>query len=92
MILTLFMGHIKINGINLVFKLSISLGDSTNVMQTVDTDVCARNICEVPIDSTLGGACNYCVLAYFIFKGRLKPCATLTLPRWRKNSSISRTL
>ena len=38
MILTLFMGNIKINRINLAFKLSLSIGDNTNVMQTVDPD------------------------------------------------------
>ena len=38
MILTLFMGHIKINRINLVFKISVSIGDNTNVMQKVDPD------------------------------------------------------
>ena len=38
MISTLFMGHIKINGINLVFKISESIGDITNVIQTVDPD------------------------------------------------------
>ena len=32
------MGHIKINGINLVIKISVSIGDITNVMQTVDPD------------------------------------------------------
>ena len=38
MILTLFMGHFKINRINLAFKISVSIGDNTNVMQTVDPD------------------------------------------------------
>ena len=56
-------------------------------MQTVDPDEqfnqSGRNCCEVPINSTLGGACNYCILAYFISKGR-KIGATPTLPRWRK--------
>ena len=32
------MGHIKINRINLVFKISVSIGDNTNVMQKVDPD------------------------------------------------------
>ena len=35
MILTLFMGPIKINRIDLPFKISVSIGDNTNVMQTV---------------------------------------------------------
>ena len=42
MILTLFklwgIQCIKINRINVVFKISISIGDNTNVMQTVDPD------------------------------------------------------
>ena len=63
------MGHIKINGINLPFKLSVSIGNNTNVMQTV-----GRNCCEVPINSTLGGACNYCVLTYFTSRGRKIVC------------------
>ena len=32
------MGHIKINRINLAFKISVSIGDNTNVMQIVDPD------------------------------------------------------
>ena len=40
MILTLFMEHtkIKINRINLAYKISVSISDNTNVMQTVDSD------------------------------------------------------
>ena len=63
------MGHIKINRRSLAFKLSVSIGDNTNVMQTV-----GRNCCEVPINSTLGRACNYCVLTYFTSKGRKIVC------------------
>ena len=42
MILTLFklwgIQCIKTNRINFVFKISVSIGDNTNVMQTVDPD------------------------------------------------------
>ena len=38
MILTLLMAHIKINRINLSFKINVSIGDNTNVIQTVDPD------------------------------------------------------
>ena len=96
MILTLFIGHIKINGINLAFKISVSIGDNTNVMQTVDPD-------EQFNQSAVGIAVKY--LSIVLWVGRAitafsltlstreeKLCATITLPRWRKNSSISRTL
>ena len=93
------MGHIKINRINLPFKIRVNIGDNTNVMQTVDPD-------EQFNQSAVGIVVKYpsivlwveraitAFCAYFISKGRLKSCATqsLTLPRWRKNSSISRTL
>ena len=73
-ILTLFMGHIKINRINLAFKISVSIGDNTNVLQTVAPDKqFNQSAVEIAVKylsiGTLGGACNYCVLAYFISKG-----------------------
>ena len=82
------MGHIKINGINLAFKISVSIGDNTNVMQTVDPD-------EQFNQSAVGIAVKY--LSIVLWVGRAitafsltlstreeKLSATITLPRWRK--------
>ena len=92
MILTLFMGHIKINRINLAFKICVSIGDNANVMQTVDLD-------EQFNQSAVGIAVKYLSIVHWMeraitsFSLTLSPreensCATLTLPRWRKNSLI----
>ena len=96
MILTLFMGHIKINRINLASKINASMGDNTNVMQTVKSD-------EQFNQSAVGIAVKYLSIVLWVeraitaFSLTLSPreeksCATLTLPRWRKTSSISQTL
>ena len=94
MILTLLMGHIKIKRINLSFKITVSIGDNTNVIQTVDPD-------EQFHQSAVGIAGKYLSIALWVehaitaFSLTLSPReekshATLTLPRWRKNSSILR--
>ena len=93
MILTLFMGHIKINGIHLPFKINASMCDNTNVMQTVDPD-------EQFNQSAVGIAVKYLSIVLWVeraitaFSLTLSPrqeksCATLTLPRWRNTKIFS---
>ena len=78
------------------YKLSVSIGDNTNVMQTVAPD-------EQFNQSAVGIAVKYLSIVLWVeraisaFSLTLSPreeksCATLTLPRWRKNSSVGRTL
>ena len=88
------LNRVKINRKNLSFKISASIGDNTNVIQTVDPD-------EQFNQSVVGTAVKYLSIALWVehaitaFSFTLSPReeksrATLTLPRWRKNSSILR--
>ena len=72
------------------------MGDNTNVMQTVDPD-------EQFNQSAVGIAVKYLSIVRWVERAitafsltlssrEEKSCATLTLPRWRKTSSISRIL